>query len=445
MIRSPRGNPAVENFVRATAPGLSLFEKLRRRPGRWFPVLVLAGVFLAAEAPAEVAAGLEHTCALSPPNTVECWGRNNRGQLGDGTLQDHALPAGVTGLAGLDIVAVDAGEAFTCAQTFSGNLHCWGRNTEGQLGNGSTVSSSTPVAVAGLGGVVESFSAGRQHVCAVLAGGTVKCWGDNVTGQLGDGTNSGRTSPVTVSGLGQSVAVVESGFDHTCAVTTPGDVLCWGDNFFGQLGDNGVVPESNVPLSVSGFSANVSSLAAGGYHTCARLVGGTASCWGDNFYGQLGDATLVDHFVPEPVTGLAGAVTAIHAGDSFTCARLVSGELQCWGENLDGQLGDGTTTDRSTPVTVAALGTDVAEVDLGHFHACAETGTSAGFCWGDNTFGQLGDGSLSSSSTPVQFSLPTAVPLSFATRLGLIGALALGGLYRARRRGLGATRTPVGL
>ncbi|MEE2677553.1 MAG: chromosome condensation regulator RCC1 [Myxococcota bacterium] len=420
----------------------SRFERLRPRSAGWW-ALVVVWAFVAGEAPADVATGLEHTCALSAPSTVECWGRNNRGQLGDGTLDDHALPAAVTGLAGLELVAVDAGEAFTCVQTLPGDLYCWGRNTEGQLGNGSTVSSSTPVAVVGLGGPVESFSTGRQHACAVLVGGTLKCWGDNVTGQLGDGTNSTRTSPVTISGIGGAVTVVASGFDHTCVVTASGSALCWGDNFFGQLGDGGAAPESNVPGAVSGLSQGVSGLAAGGFHTCARLAGGTMSCWGDNFYGQLGNATLTDHLVPEPVTGLGGAVASAHAGDSFTCARLVAGELQCWGENLDGQLGDGTTTDRSSPGTVGGLGGAVSQVDLGHFHACAKLATGAGFCWGDNTLGQLGDGSLSSASTPVQFLWPAAaVPLAFATRLVLSVALVLGGVRAVRRRGRD-TREPV--
>jgi len=407
-------------------------------PHRWLSglaALAFLAVF-APEAQAVITAGLDHSCAITPPGIVECWGRNSQGQLGDGTFQDSALPVAVTGLEGLSIVSIDAGDSFTCARTDSGAAYCWGRNAEGQLGNGTSAMSPTPVAVVGLGGTVESFSTGSLHVCALLVGGSVECWGDNVTGQLGDGTNVSRPTPGAVSGLGVPVSSVASGFDHTCAVTTGGDAFCWGDNFFGQLGDDGASIETNVPTAVIGVAGNAAGIAAGGFHTCLWTTAGVALCWGDNFYGQVGNHVFVDHLIATVVPSLGGAVQELDAGDSFTCAVLDSGDLKCWGENLDGQLGDGTADFWSSPASVAGLGSEVMEIGLGYFHTCAETALGAGYCWGDNAFGQLGNGSLASAFSPVQFFsgfLPS-VPLSFASRVALGVLLALGGAFVSRRR-----------
>ena len=386
-----------------------------------------------AEAQANLTAGKNHSCALYPPSTVECWGRNVRGQLGDGTFIDSAVPIAVTGLGGSNIVSVGAGEAFTCVQTASGTLRCWGANAHGQLGNGTQLASPTPVPVVGLGGPVESFSAGRQHVCAVISGGSVKCWGDNATGQLGDGTSINRAMPSQVSVFGVAVASVSSGSDHTCAVTTGGDALCWGDNFWGQLGD-GTSMETEFPIPVSGLSGNVAAIAAGAFHTCALTTTGGVLCWGDNFFGQVGNPLLQDHLVPSTVAGLGGPVQALDAGDSFTCALLVSGGMQCWGENLDGQLGDGTTNDRSAPTGVTGMDSGVVEIGLGAFHSCANTAAGSGYCWGDNLFGQLGNGSMDSALVPVELLLSTPVPLSLLSRVALGVSLALVGGYVSRRR-----------
>lgn len=404
--------------------------------GRWLagPVGLVCLVLFATPAGAEVTGGLDHSCAITPSKTVECWGRNNQGQLGDGTFVDRLLPVEVTGLDGLVIASIDSGEAFTCIQTDFGALYCWGRNTEGQLGDGTSVMSPTPVAVGGLDGTVESFSAGRQHLCAQLTGGSLRCWGDNLTGQLGDGTNLNRATPTAVSGLSEAISSVASGFDHTCAVSNSGNVFCWGDNTFGQLGDDGVSIDSNVPTAVVGISGDAAGVAAGGYHNCVWTTAGALLCWGDNFYGQLGNAIFEDHLIPTAVAGLGGAVQAADAGDSFTCGLLLSGELQCWGENLDGQLGDGTTVDRTAPVTVSVLGDSVVEIGLGQFHACAETDLGEGYCWGDNSFGQLGDGSQVSASAPVPFFVSMAVPLSFPLRFALGALLALGGVAVSLRR-----------
>jgi len=197
--------------------------------------------------------------------------------------------------------------------------------------------------------------AGSEHTCAVLVAGGAKCWGANFSGQLGDGTNVNRNTPVTVSGVAGRVSVIASGSEHTCALSTGGAAVCWGANFSGQLGD-GTNLNRNTPVNVSGLSSGVSAIAAGSEHTCAVTVGGV-KCWGANFSGQLGDGTNVNRRTPVSVSGIAGGVSEILAGSSHTCALSTSGAMVCWGANFSGQLGDGTNLNRSTPIDVPGLPT----------------------------------------------------------------------------------------
>lgn len=247
-----------------------------------------------------------------------------------------------------------------------------------------------------------AITAGWQHTCAILAG-AAKCWGRNVFGQLGDGTDKDeRARPVAVSGLESGVQAIAAGTFHSCAVAGDGGVQCWGDDEHGQLGD-GTKTSRPTPALVSGLASAAQSVAAGGAHTCALLSSGAVMCWGDNDYGQLGDGTNRDHSRPVAVSGLSSGVEAITAGDDHSCALISTGGVECWGDNRYGQLGDGTKTERSQPVAVSGLSSGVRAIAAGAVHTCALLSTRV-VCWGLNGLGELGDGTKTQRSTPVAVS-----------------------------------------
>ncbi|HIF99395.1 MAG TPA: hypothetical protein EYQ54_20630, partial [Myxococcales bacterium] len=415
------------------------FQRLPRRlPSGFLPAVTLfiGSLLLAPAASATFSGGNGHTCWISQAGEAECWGNNDSGQLGDGTLISRAYPAPVIGLGVNPILAIGTGEAFTCALTIFGDMLCWGDNAQGQLGDGTRIPSLVPTPVAGLGGTVESFSPGRQHVCAVLTGGIAQCWGDNATGQIGDNSFFDRLLPANIAGLSGLVAAVATGYDHSCAVTTSADAFCWGNNDFGQLGD-GTFIQRLQPTPVTGLSfsgtriAFVQHIAAGEFHTCIGTPTGEALCWGDNTSGQAGNANLITPATtPDLVVGLAGTVQAIEAGQEFTCALLDSGGVDCWGNNLDGQLGNGSTVNSFLPSGVTGLTTGVASIGLGDLHACADTVSGLRYCWGDSFYGQLGNGSTTTTNIPIEVlesqPPPQAVPLSPIAQILLALSLALG-------------------
>ena len=350
---------------------------------------------------AAISAGGQHTCALTGSGAVKCWGANFDGQLGDGTTTDSLVPVDVKDL-GLGVAAISAGENYTCALTGSGAVKCWGNNASGQLGDGKRTRSSVPVDVSGLGSGVAAISVGVQHTCALTGSGAVKCWGANVFGQLGDGTTTHSSVPVDVKGLGSGVAAISAGANHTCALTTSGAVKCWGANFRGQLGD-GTTTNSSVPVDVRDLASGVVGISAGYHHTCALTDSAAVKCWGANFDGQLGNGTITDSSVPRGVKNLGLGAAAISAGYNYTCALTTPTTVKCWGANFDGQLGDGTTTNTPVPVPVdvKGLGSGVAAISAGRDHTCALTGSGAVRCWGNNASGQLGNGTTTNSSLPV--------------------------------------------
>ena len=347
-----------------------------------------------------VAAGGFHTCALTSGGGVSCWGSNDSGQLGDGTTAQRLTPVAVSGLSS-GVTAVAAGGIHTCALTSGGGVVCWGANGSGQLGDGTTTQRLTPVAVSGLSSGVTAVAAGADHTCALTSGGGVWCWGLNGNGQLGDGTTTPRLTLGAVSGLSSGVTAITAGYFHTCALTSGGGVVCWGANASGQLGDGTTTTPRLTPVAVSGLSSGVTAVAAGASHTCALTSGGGVVCWGCNAIGQLGDGTTTQRLTPGAVSGLSSGVTAVAAGDSHTCARTSGGGVVCWGYNANGQLGDGTTTDRLTPVAVSGLSSGVTAVAGGIYHTCALTSGGGVVCWGWNANGQLGDGTTTDRLTPV--------------------------------------------
>lgn len=368
---------------------------------------------------AAIAGGAYHTCALlgagsATGGTVQCWGSNYAGGLGDGTTTDHWTPAVVTDtgshspLSG--VLAISAGSYHTCAllgagSATGGTVKCWGGNWDGQLGDGTTTDSPTPVEVPGLTGVT-AVSAGDSHTCAVISGGGVKCWGANSDGQLGDGTTDTRYNPVvvtdTLSGSPLSgIVAVSAGERHTCAVTSDGKVKCWGANYDGQLGDGTLANNRLTPVEVTGL-ADAASVSAGTSTTCARLTGGGIKCWGYNDCGQLGNGIPSYRSTPVDVLGASSDVSAIEAGDNFTCA-VINGEVKCWGVNEHGQLGDNSMTDSATPVAVTGLDSGITNLAAGDQHACAVNSDGGLKCWGYDWRGQLGDGNTDTESLiPVQ-------------------------------------------
>lgn len=329
--------------------------------------------------------GWNHTCAIVD-GAVRCWGWNEYGQLGDGTTENRTTPVEVVGL-GPGVRAVSAAGSRTCALTAESKVACWGA--------GEAV---TPVEVAGLGAGVQAVTTGGGHSCA-LSGGGVQCWGGNEFGQLGDGTASDQTLPVAVVGLDSGVLSVALGAAHTCALSAGGAVSCWGRNESGQLGD-GTTTDRSGPVAVVGLASAVQAVASWEDHTCALTTDGAVMCWGNNESGQLGDGTNTNRSTPVAVVGLDAGVRAIAAGAAHTCA-LKDATLMCWGGNKFGQVGDGTTTGRKKPVAVVGLGGPVQAVALGGYHTCALNADQTVACWGHNKFGQLGDGTTRQRATPV--------------------------------------------
>ena len=352
--------------------------------------------------PTGVGAGGEYTCVRLPDGTAQCVGRNQFGQHGNGTLNDSSVLDPVSSIT--TATRVLAGDEYACALLGDGTARCWGLGESGQRGDESFTtfaSEFTPVAVGGLTGAV-SLATGYGHGCALLADATMRCWGENREGQLGNGTpaNPGTPHAVAVSGITGATAFTTGAY-HTCAVLGNGTLRCWGRNGNAQLG-NGTYTSSSTPVPVSGITTAV-GVSGGGAHTCAVLSDGSVRCWGENDHGQLGNGTTAGSTTPVQVAGIAGAVN-VSAGWRHTCALLGDGSVRCWGENQNGQLGDGTTTDRTTPVPVSGI-TGATAVTAGWWHhSCALLGDGTVRCWGDNQWGQLGNGTTTDSPSPVTMS-----------------------------------------
>lgn len=348
--------------------------------------------------PKRIATGYAHTCAIAASGTVKCWGYNDRGQVGDGTQTNREAPVDVVGL-GANIRDVSTGWSHSCAVAKTGAAKCWGDNSSGQLGNGTNDSAPVSVDVVGLQSNFKEVSVGYQHTCALTNTGSVKCWGSNQNGQLGIGSIGGY-SPVPVDVLGpvNGVRMIASGGAHTCVVTTAGAMECWGYNDSGQLGD-GTTISKNIPVRVLGLVSKVTAIALGDNHTCALMVTGAIKCWGSNPYGQIGDGTTNTRNSPVDVIGLQNGMSAIVAGGNHTCALSIIGMVKCWGKNEHGQLGDGSIINAASPIDVFGVGSNMTEIAAGGEHTCAQTLAGVMKCWGFGVLGQLGDGA-SKRSTP---------------------------------------------
>lgn len=294
-----------------------------------------------------VAAGNTHTAALKSDHTVWTWGNNSSGQLGDGTTTQRLVPVQVSGLP-LTIKAIAAGSDHTVALSDDGTVWTWGNNSNGQLGDGTTTQRLTPVQVINLTGVT-AIAAGSAHTVVLKNDGTVWAWGNNSNGQLGNGNLTQSATAVQVSGLTNVVAVA-AGFSHTAALrndVTDVSVWVWGNNASGQLG-NGTTTQSSVPVQATGLSG-ITAIAAGHDHTVVLKNDGTVWIWGSNSNGQLGIGSTVQSLVAVQVSGMTNAM-AVAAGYTHTVVLKNDDTVWTWGGNGNGQLGNGTTTDSLTPV-----------------------------------------------------------------------------------------------
>jgi len=373
-----------------------------------------------------ISAGADHTCAVVE-GSAYCWGNNDTGELGDGTTTARSVPTPVSStgaLAGATVTRVSSGENHTCAIADSG-VYCWGQNEYGELGNGTTTASSTPVAVGSFTNAT-AVATGYMHSCAI-ADGKVHCWGDNSRGQLGDGTNTARTAPVEVGGLlvGKTVTAIAAGAAHTCAIAES-LAYCWGSDVSGQLGDNqlGAANNSSLPVAVltSGVLSGltVTAMTAGEAHTCA-IADGKAYCWGYAAFGQLGNNSTNLSAAPVAVSApwaSSASLASLTAGQYSTCVAA-DGKAYCWGEGANGQLGNGSSSNRTTPVAVTTSGVltgTVTQVSAGSDHTCALSGDAA-YCWGANGGGRLGNNSTTSTTQPVAVSVVSAPTCSVGATL----------------------------
>ncbi|MFF3608449.1 RCC1 domain-containing protein [Streptomyces sp. NPDC002463] len=332
---------------------------------------------------------------------ARAWGLNTAGQLGNGTTLNQQTPSSVQGLARSDVREFAAGggnnvNSFGLALLHDGTVQAWGGNSNGQLGNGTTTGQGFPAAVAGLSDV--SRVAAGVHFAFAVRGGRVLAWGDNAFGQLGNGAtdSAATTRPVSVQSL-DKVKDIAAGCYHAAALREDGTVWTWGRNTDGQLG-TGSTADRNTPKKVPGVVDAV-AIAIGCYHTLALTADGTVKAWGRGTYGQLGNDDTDSSPSPVDVKHLDG-VARIYSGSYHNFAVLDDGSVRAWGWNAGGQLGDGTAVNRTTPVPAPAL-SGVQELAGGWKHTLAVLDDGSVLAWGDNSSGQLGDGTTTSSLTPV--------------------------------------------
>jgi alpha-tubulin suppressor-like RCC1 family protein len=351
-------------------------------------------------------AGSTHTCGLTSGGQPWCWGRNSVGQLGDSTAASTLVPVSTYQSGWSSFSSLTAGALHTCALTGAGAAWCWGNNGDGRLGDGTTNLGLAPVQV--LGGITfASLSAGDAHTCGLDSSGQAYCWGNNSYGQIGDSTKTFASSPVAVhQPVGVTFAQIASGARHTCALTSGGQAYCWGYNGDGQVGI-GAALQSLIPAAVSQpVGVTFTAVYTEYQHSCGLTSGGQAYCWGLNGNGQLGDNSTTTRKTPVAVQQSGGLTfVSLSTGAAHTCGLDSSGQGYCWGFNSNGQLGTSNTTSSLVPVAVSQpAGVTFTQVSIGSAHSCALDGNGQTWCWGKNTWGQMGDGTTTQRTSPVAVS-----------------------------------------
>lgn len=329
---------------------------------------------------AQAAVGTRHQCTLAPDGSAYCWGSNSYGELGIGSRDARSAPAPVAG--GHVFRSVSAGRSFTCGVTPGDAAFCWGSNSYGKLGTGSFPDAHTPAPMAG-GIAFRSVSAGVDHACGISTGDAAYCWGYNLDGRLGSAGNQ-QSTPTPVSG-GLAFRSVSAGGRHTCAVTPGGEAHCWGHNATGQLGD-GSTASTSTPVAVSG-GLLFRSIHAGAAHTCALASDGAAHCWGSNLLGELGTGKVQEGSAPTTTpAAVRGGLkfTSLAVGARHTCGVAEDGAAWCWGDNVEGQLGTGSTAGSALPVRVTG-GLSFRSVAAAEARSCGTTTDDLLYCWGQGT------------------------------------------------------------
>ena len=337
-----------------------------------------------------LSSGGEHACRLPGDGSLLCWGRDQYGQLGDGTVGPDVMAA--QRVRGSKWRSVSGGGASTCGIKNSGKLFCWGVNHRGQLGDGTTKVRAKPVLVS-KNKKWRTVSASWFNTCAITSEAKLYCWGDNAAGQLGKTKAKQSERPVQLPGA--KWATVSVGSRYVCATKTDGSLRCWGGNLFGQLG-TGAYAGKNHPTRV-GTATNWAEVSTSWTHTCALTTSGAVYCWGRNTYGALGDGTVTTNATPQLVTGGRKAVD-VTTFEGGSCLLDESGQAWCWGNNAYGLIGDGTVPFAVAPV---AGPTGMSQIEGGWRHVCGLT-SAGSTCWGANDRAQLGNGTLTSSTAPVE-------------------------------------------
>lgn len=392
----------------------------------------------------QVATGTNHACGVRADGTLWCWGANAGGQLGTGGTTPASTPQQVSSTPATGWAAVATGNQFTCAVRTDATMYCFGLNQVGQLGIGTiTPMETTPTQVTTPATLWSSVSLGYQHACALRTDQTLHCWGDGGSGRLGRGNTTNSSAPQQVTGVWTGVGL---GTDHSCGIQSDGTLWCWGNNGSGRLGANGTTA-SNLPVKV-GAATTWRAVAGGLSHTCGTRTDGTLWCWGSNVVGQLGLGDTTDRTTPAqvgtdttwtrpapgsfprqncavrtggtlwcwgdtgavrwtPVQAVAGTWRSAAVGEKFTCGVRADGTLWCWGWNGAGRLGLGDTTDRWLPTQVGTA-TTWRQVTAGLYHACAIGSDTTLWCWGANGDGQVGTGGTTDRTTPFQVTTPAA-------------------------------------
>ncbi|HEX9563462.1 MAG TPA: Ig-like domain-containing protein [Gemmatimonadaceae bacterium] len=365
----------------------------------------------------QISAGFDHTCALTVDGVAFCWGRNNTGQLGDGSTTTRLNPVAVQG--NLRFGLISAGQGHTCAVTFDGEGYCWGNSDRGQVGDGGLMNRVAPARVVGVP-TFGTIQAGRAHTCGLTAEGVAYCWGGGGNGESGSGTTvASRVAPDSVNG-GRRYTVLAGAAHTICAIATVGETYCWGRNNTGQVGDGTTTCTSlsaacfvdrSTPTRVAGSAVfvSVSSNARivngfGGGTSCGVTAAGVAHCWGQNASGQVGDGTVATRLTPTLVSG-NHTWRSIAVGSATTCGVTTSAAGYCWGFNGANALGDGTSVNRLIPTAIGG-GHQQSSISVGYNHACAVTLSGDFYCWGSNTNGELGDGTTSTRSMPTRVEFP---------------------------------------